>query len=90
MSGSASASVLGGGVPGSAAGNFLTCGTACLAPIFSVLCALLALVSAKSDMASQQSDLRNELIIQGDVASQSAIPGATGEATDTPTVPETK
>ena len=90
MSGSSAASLFGGALTGAAAGNFLTRATAWLATIFFVLCALLALVSAKSDMASQQSDLRNELIIQGDAASQSAIPGATGEVTDTPTVPETK
>lgn len=90
MSGSSAASMFGGALTGAAAGNFLTRATAWLATIFFVLCALLALVSAKSNMASQQSDLRNELIIQGDAASQSAIPGATGEATDTPTVPETK
>ena len=70
--------------------HFLISETGLWATIFFVLWELLALVSAKSEMASQQSDLRNELIIQGDAASQSAIPGATGEATDTPTVPETK
>ena len=90
MSGSSAASMFVGALTGAAAGNFLTRATAWLATIFFVLCALLALVSAKSNMASQQSDLRNELIIQGDAASQSAITGATGEATDTPNVPETK
>lgn len=85
MSGSSAASMFGGALTGAAAGNFLTRMTAWLATIFFVLCALLALVSAKSNMASQQSDLRNELIIQGDAASQSAIPGA---AADTESVPD--
>lgn len=90
MSGSSAASMFGGALTGAAAGNFLTRATAWLATIFFVLCALLALVSAKSDMATQQSDLRNEIVQQGDAPIQSAIPGATGEVTDTPTVPETK
>ena len=84
MSGSSAASMFGGALTGAAAGNFLTRMTAWLATIFFVLCALLALVSAKSNMASQQSDLRNELIIQGDAPTQSAIPGAAAETESVP------
>lgn len=64
MSGSAAASMFGGALTGAAAGNFLTRATAWLATIFFILCALLALVSAKSDMASRQSELRQEIIHQ--------------------------
>ena len=84
MSGSSAASMFGGALTGAAAGNFLTRMTAWLATIFFVLCALLALVSAKSNIASQQSDLRNELIIQGDAPAQSAIPGAAADAESVP------
>jgi len=62
MSGSAAASMFGGALTGSAAGNFLTKTTAILATIFFVLCALLSLVVAKTDIAgTEQSGLRNEL-----------------------------
>lgn len=64
MSGSSAASMFGGALTGAAAGNFLTKATAWLATIFFILCALLALVSSKSDMATQQSELRQELIEQ--------------------------
>lgn len=64
MSGSSAASMFGGALTGAAAGNFLTKITAWLATIFFILCAALALVSAKSDMASRQSDLRQEILIQ--------------------------
>lgn len=64
MSGSSAASMFGGALTGAAAGNFLTKTTAWLATIFFVLCALLALVSAKSDMSKQQSNLRQELVEQ--------------------------
>ena len=62
MSGSAAASMFGGALTGAAAGNFLTKLTTWLAIIFFVLCAALALVSAKSDIANvNQSGLREEL-----------------------------
>lgn len=64
MSGSSAASMFGGALTGAAAGNFLTKLTAWLAAIFFFLCAALALVSAKSDVASRQSDLRQEILIQ--------------------------
>lgn len=80
MSGSAAASMFGGALTGAAAGNFLTRATAWLATIFFVLCALLALVSAKSDIATQQSDLRSEIVQQGNVPAESAIPGETGDS----------
>ena len=79
MSGSAAASMFGGALTGAAAGNFLTRATAWLATIFFVLCALLALVSAKSDIATQQSDLRSEIVQQGNAPAESAIPGETGD-----------
>ena len=71
MSGSSAASMFGGALTGAAAGNFLTRATAWLSTIFFVLCAALALVAAKSDMATPQSDLRNEIVHQ-DVAPQPA------------------
>ena len=68
MSGSSAASMFGGALTGAAAGNFLTRATAWLATIFFILCAALALISAKSDIGNQQSDLRQELVQTGDVA----------------------
>ena len=62
MSGSAAESMFGGALTGAAAGNFLTKLTTWLAIIFFVLCAALALVSSKSDIANvNQSGLRDEL-----------------------------
>ena len=62
MSGSAAASMFGGVLTGSAAGNFLTKTTAWLATIFFVLCAMLSLVVAKTNVSnSGQSELRQEL-----------------------------
>lgn len=97
MSGSSAASMFGGALTGAAAGNFLTRATAWLATIFFVLCALLALVSAKSDVASQQSDLRNELIQQVSDSTTSGTPivsetpdGASSAGNENPTIPETK
>lgn len=82
MSGSQAASMFGGVLSGSAAGNFLTKTTAILATIFFVLCALLSLVVAKTDSAKQhQSDLRQELTTNAQPA-QSEIP-----ATETPAEP---
>lgn len=87
MSGSAAASMFGGALTGAAAGNFLTRATAWLATIFFILCALLALISSKSDMAHQQSGLRQELIEQeaGLNPAQSTI----SETADV-NIPETK
>lgn len=64
ISGSSAASMFGGIMTGASAGNFLTKTTAWLATIFFILCALLALVSSKSDMGLQQSELRQQLIQQ--------------------------
>ena len=62
MSGSAAASMFGGILTGSAAGNLLTKMTAWLATIFFILCALLSLVVAKTNIATTtQSELRSEL-----------------------------
>ena len=62
MSGSNAASMFGGVLTGSAAGNFLTKMTAWLATIFFILCALLSLVVAKTNVSKQhQSELRQEL-----------------------------
>ncbi len=66
MSGSSAASMFGGALTGVAAGNFLTRATAWLATLFFILCAALALVAAKTDMATQQSHLRQEILEQGD------------------------
>lgn len=68
MSGSSAASMFGGALTGAAAGNFLTRATAWLATLFFVLCAALALVASKTDMATQQSHLRQEIIEQGATA----------------------
>lgn len=62
MSGSSAASMFGGALTGAAAGNFLTRATAWLATIFFILCALLALFSAKSNTKNGDSELRNELV----------------------------
>ena len=61
MSGSSAASMFGGALTGAAAGNFLTKATAWLATIFFILCALLALVSAKTANTNQESGLSQEL-----------------------------
>ena len=61
MSGSSAASMFGGALTGAAAGNFLTKTTAWLATIFFILCALLALVSAKSNNQTD-SNLHQELV----------------------------
>ena len=61
MSGSAAASMFGGALTGAAAGNFLTKLTTWLAVLFFVLCAALAIVSAKSGIGDAQSGLRTEL-----------------------------
>ena len=82
MSGSAAASMFGGVLTGSAAGNFLTKTTAVLATVFFVLCALLSLVVAKTDIAgSKQSALRDELTTE-QVADQPA------QSTPVTTTPE--
>ncbi len=72
MSGSAAASMFGGALTGAAAGNFLTRATAWLATLFFILCAALAVVSAKMNINQQQSDLRQELVSQGAVAPSQA------------------
>ncbi len=64
MSGSSAASMFGGALTGAAAGNFLTRLTAWLATIFFILCAALALVASKSNIAHQDSSLRQEIIMQ--------------------------
>ena len=65
ISGSSASSMLGGMLTGAAAGNFLTRLTAWLAVLFFILCAALALVSSKINVAQQQqSDLRNEIVTQ--------------------------
>ncbi len=74
MSGSAAASMFGGALTGASAGNFLTKLTAWLATIFFVLCALLALVSSKTDIANQPSALRDEILTQEAAANAPAEP----------------
>ena len=81
MSGSSASAMLGGALTGTAAGNFLTRATGWLATIFFILCAALALVAAKSDMAVQQSDLRNEIVAQETVPVETA-PQTTEPVTD--------
>lgn len=81
MSGSSASAMLGGALTGAAAGNFLTRATGWLATIFFILCAALALVAAKSDMAVQQSGLRNEIVAQETVPVETA-PQTTEPVTD--------
>lgn len=76
MSGSSAASMFGGALTGAAAGNFLTKATAWLATLFFLLCAALALVSAKSDIATRQSGLRNEIIMQEAFGDSAPAPDA--------------
>ncbi len=82
MSGSAAASMFGGALTGASAGNFLTKLTAWSATIFFILCAALALVSSKSDIGNQQSELRQEILTQEAAANAPAeqpfeLPAAT-------------
>ena len=83
MSGSSAASMFGGVLTGSAAGNFLTRATAWLATIFFVLCAALALVASKSDMGKRQSELRHEIILQ-----ESGLNDVAKNAANTESVPD--
>ena len=65
MSGSSAASMFGGVLTGSAAGNFLTRLTAILATIFFILCAALSLVVAKTDIGNtDKSEIHTELAPQ--------------------------
>lgn len=87
MSGASAASMFGGALTGAAAGNFLTRATAWLATIFFILCALLALVSAKTANNNNVSDLRQELTSDtSDVATQPQSQPTTGVATEPVTV----
>ncbi|MBO7645244.1 MAG: preprotein translocase subunit SecG [Alphaproteobacteria bacterium] len=62
MSGSSAASMFGGVLTGSAAGNFLTKTTAWLATLFFILCAMLSLVVAKTNVANpEESGLHKQL-----------------------------
>ena len=88
MSGSSAASMLGGMLTGAAAGNFLTRLTAWLAIIFFVLCAALALVSSKMNVAQQQSELRGEIVSQESADTSSVDLPATDAPADTATVTE--
>ena len=89
MSGSSAASMLGGMLTGAAAGNFLTRLTAWLAVIFFILCAALALVSSKMNVAQQQSELRGELVSQEASSTSSVdVPASDTPAADTATVTE--
>ena len=82
MSGSSAASMFGGALTGAAAGNFLTKLTTWLAVIFFVLCAALALVSAKSDIANPQNDVRAELVAGDAVATDAAATTDNGAGAD--------
>ena len=77
MSGSSAASMFGGALTGAAAGNFLTRATAWLATLFFILCAALALVSSRSNVSRQSSELRQELF-------QTEIAGDTTDSADAP------
>ncbi|MBO4672428.1 MAG: preprotein translocase subunit SecG [Alphaproteobacteria bacterium] len=83
MSGSSAASMFGGALTGAAAGNFLTKTTAWLATIFFILCAMLALVSAKTANNTQQTELHQELV--GEAAPDQSL---TAEGADKVSVKE--
>ncbi len=83
MSGSSASAMLGGVLTGSAAGNFLTRATGWLATLFFILCAALALVASKSDMAAPQSDLRSEIVMQENVQAAEAPAEAPATAVQT-------
>ena len=84
MSGSTAASMFGGALTGAAAGNFLTRATAWLATLFFILCAALAVVSAKMNTVQQQSELRQELVGQGTVAPSQAPVDENAPANEAP------
>ncbi len=91
MSGSSAASMFGGALTGAAAGNFLTRATAWLATIFFVLCALLALVSAKTNIVNPDSELRQELTDTEVVApAQSNVDGAASKKSAEDLIPAAK
>ena len=84
MSGSSAASMFGGVLTGSAAGNFLTKTTAILATIFFVLCALLSLVVAKTSVSQQhQSGLRQELVSTTEQKAEEPAPASPITPADT-------
>ena len=85
MSGSSAASMFGGALTGAAAGNFLTRATAWLATLFFILCALLALVSAKSNMGNAESGLRQELVGDEQVQPQQTTIEEAAKSTETKT-----
>lgn len=88
MSGSSAASMFGGVLTGSAAGNFLTKTTAILATIFFVLCALLSLIVAKTGVSQQQSGLHQALVATEQKAETPAPASPVDTAnTDTPAEP---
>jgi preprotein translocase subunit SecG len=89
MSGSAAASMFGGVLTGSAAGNFLTKTTAWLATMFFILCALLSLVVAKTNTTSgnTQSELRQELSAGEKATENQGTPLQSEIPSDTPTEP---
>ncbi len=84
MSGSSAASMFGGALTGAAAGNFLTRATAWLATIFFILCAALALVSSKTQIANQQSSLRQEIVHQENAENVAPVETTTETPTETP------
>ncbi|MCR4917450.1 MAG: preprotein translocase subunit SecG [Alphaproteobacteria bacterium] len=75
MSGSAAASMFGGALTGSAAGNFLTKLTAWLAVVFFVLCGALAVVSSNTtNKDEKQIELHQELN-QQEIPGKNVAPG---------------
>ncbi len=87
MSGSSAASMFGGALTGAAAGNFLTRATAWLATIFFILCAALALVSAKMAPEQQQSNLRSEILMQEDAGKTPAVEATVNTEAGTVEIP---
>ena len=85
MSGSAAAAMFGGALTGAAAGNFLTKLTAWLAVVFFVLCAALALVSSKTSVAPEQTELHQDLLQQESPTDKSA--NTATPSTDKPVEP---
>jgi protein translocase SecG subunit len=87
MSGSQAASMFGGALTGSGAGNFFTKLTAWLAAIFFMICAALAFIVSNQGAKVGNSDVRKELI-GSETAEPVSAPIPEPEPLEMPEVPE--
>ena len=74
MSGSSAASMFGGVLTGSAAGNFLTKTTAWLATLFFILCAALSLVVAKTNVGNNNQSVLHSELASSDAPIEQTVP----------------